>query len=115
MPPQLTPTADAYAVGFARIAPLADSHRALLKSHHAALNRTRTATQLSEAVGYENFNAVNLQYGLLAARLGEAMGFKDANLSLIVEFTEPHTHNNEHWTLEMRAEVAEALERLGWV
>lgn len=113
--PQLTPTTDSYLAGFALIAPLHDNHRALLRANYSARNRTRTATQLSEAVGYENFNAVNLQYGLLAARLGEAMGFKDANLSLIVEFTEPHTHNNEHWTLQLREEVAQALERLGWV
>lgn len=115
MPPRLTPTSLAYAKGFAAIAPLHPNHLALLRVHYGAPNRTRTATQLAEGVGYENFSAVNLQYGLLASRLGEAMEFADADLSLLVEFTEPHTHNNEHWILQMRPEVAAALEKLGWV
>lgn len=115
MRPQLTPTSIAYAKGFAAIAPLHENHLAMLRLHYRAPNRIRTATQLAEGVSYENFNAVNLQYGLLAARLGEAMEFADADLSLLVEFTEPHTQNNEHWTLQMRPEVAAALERLGWV
>ena len=36
----------------------------ILKTHFQCTEHTATARQLSELLGYKNFNAVNLQYGL---------------------------------------------------
>ena len=44
----------------ARITP---KQRELLLVHHRAQARVTSATRLAEAVGFENYNAVNLQYG----------------------------------------------------
>ena len=43
----------------ARITP---KQRELLLVHHRAQARVTSATRLAEAVGFENYNAVNLQY-----------------------------------------------------
>ena len=112
---QLTPDSDAFTEAFQAIAPLHENQLCLLQAHYAAPDRTLTATQLAGQIGYANFNAVNLQYGLLAARVGKELGLPDANLSLLVSFTAPETGRNEHWELSMRSEVAAALEQLGWV
>ena len=109
------PTSEEFVRGFRAIAPLHDNHLEMLRTHYRASHQTLTATQLALAVGYDGFRAVNLQYGLLAARLGEAMDLHGANLSLLVKFTAPGEDGNEHWELQLRPEVMLALETLGWV
>lgn len=47
----------------------------LLKAQYAAENHTSTATRMAEAVGYENYNAANLQYGTMAKIIADAMGY----------------------------------------
>ena len=111
---QPIPDAEAFAEAFESLAPLHTNHLELLRAHYSGINHIRTATQLAGLVGYANFNAVNLQYGLLANRVGAALGIRDANLSLLVNFTEPDSHGNELWEWEMRAEVADAMVILGW-
>ncbi len=51
------------------VQPIHENHLALLRSHARAAGHTLTATQLAEAVGYQNYGAVNLQYGTFADRL----------------------------------------------
>jgi len=67
------------------------------------------------AAGYRNFNALNLQYGTLARRVGEALRMHDARLGLLLEFNEPASLTNEHWILTMRPAFADALRELDWV
>ena len=57
----------------------------------------------------------NLQYGLLAQRIGEALGRSDANLNLLVEFVEPKSVTNTEYVLVMRSEFADALKQAGWI
>lgn len=90
------------------------AQKRFLAAHHSAPGRTSTATKLARAAGYKNFSALNLQYGVLARRIGERLG-QEANLSFLVEFTRPNGVTNDHWLLHMRPEVATALERAGWV
>lgn len=67
------------------------------------------------AAGYKNFNALNLRYGTLARRIGEALGMYNARLGFLVEFNEPASLTNEHWILSMKPAFADALRELGWV
>ncbi len=94
---------------------LGGRRRALLQAHFSSPGRTSTFTNLAEAVGYENYRAVNLQYGLLARRIGDALGRENADVSLLLEFNEPASLTNEQWIASMRPEFAEALKELRWV
>src|SRR5262249_3179401 len=86
-----------------------------LRAHYEAAGRAETATNLAEAAGHKSFDGIDLRYGLLASRIGNAPGKPDANLSLLGEFTGPTWLTNEHWILFMRPEFAGALEKVGWV
>ena len=86
-----------------------------LQAHYSSPGRASTATKLAWAAGYKNFNALNLQYGTLARRVGEALGINGATLGLLLEFIEPYSLTNEHWILLMRPELADALRELRWV
>ncbi len=86
-----------------------------LQAHYSSPGRASTATLLALAAGYENFNALNLQYGTLARRVGEVLGVRGAKLGFLLEFNEPGSLTNEHWILSMRPAFAEALRELGWV
>src|SRR5690349_14858346 len=86
-----------------------------LQEHYSSPGRASTATLLAVAAGYKNFNALNLQYGLLARRVGEILGHPDERLGFLLEFNEPASLTNEHWILSMRPAFADALRELGWV
>jgi len=84
-----------------------------LREHAQAPLRELTARQLGESVGYEDYRGTNLQYGLLASRIGQELGVKGARLGLLVEFFPPEP--GEEWRLKMRSEFAAALKQAGWV
>lgn len=50
----------------------------MLDSHLAAPDRIFTATQLADAAGYENYQAANMQYGLLGRKLAEELEWEPA-------------------------------------
>lgn len=100
---------------FVALSPVHENHIAILRCHARAPDRRRTATQLAREVGYHNYNAVNLQYGHLAARVGAALGMRDASLSLLVEFIEPGQEGNAQWELILRPAVAAAVAEMGWL
>lgn len=99
---------------FMAIAPVHENHIAILRCHARASGRRQTATQLARAVGYQNYGAINLQYGLLAARVGRALGLPDATLNLLVEFTAPGELGNAQWEFVLRPAVAQAIAEMGW-
>lgn len=88
-----------------------------LLAHLRAPGRTLTATQLAKAVGYPNNNPINLHYGLLAFRIGEAAGHhrQGVDVNLLVTFIKPTPNTDEQWKLVMRPEFAAALEKSGWL
>ena len=86
-----------------------------LQAHYEAPGRALTATNLSHAAGYKDFRGVNLAYGLLAKRIGVALGHSKTNLDLLVEFVAPKSVTNKEWLLVMRPTFAEALKQVGWV
>lgn len=94
--------------------------RKFLAIHAAASGRAATMTKLAQAVGYAGFQGMNLQYGLLASRIGRAAGLRKADLDLLVEFIVPKSLSddnvsNSEWVLIMREEFAKALKDAGWV
>ncbi len=105
---------DAFLAIEGRITP---AQKAMLQAHYHAPGRAITAAALARAVGYESFHGANLQYGLLARRLRQALGRPAPRfeLEVLVTFVAPRAQGNRHWLFVMRAEVAGALEALGWV
>ncbi len=114
----LLPSVADYAAAFQAIeAGITPKQRELLLLHHRAQARVTSATRLAEAVGFENYNAVNLQYGLLARQVADQLGI-DLNESVVagvlVDFVDPGFAANEHFLWVLRPDVAQALEDLGW-
>ncbi len=112
------PTVAEYVTAFRAIEPeITQKQRDMLRLHHAAPARTMSATRLAEAVGFETFTGVNLQYGLLADKVARqlAVDLADhANVGILVEFVDPGHAANEHWLWVMRPNVGQALEDLEW-
>lgn len=92
----------------------------ILFAHYYSPKHTATMTELANLVGYPNHNAVNLQYGLLAHTLCEAMGVTKKQLGgedvpwlhILVRFEKPHGGD---WELCLHDQVVKALEQLDWV
>jgi hypothetical protein len=88
---------------------------AFLPEHVKAPGRALTARCLAKAARYHDYRGINLQYGLLARRIGDILGRKDATLSLLVAFVRPKSVTNTEWVMVMHPQFAEALKRAGWV
>lgn len=84
----------------------------ILRLHYGALDRTVTATQLARALNYSSHSTINGIYGRLAHSVAEYLGYRPEGIWLgtLVSFEKI---GEWHWT--MHANVAEALETLGWV
>lgn len=95
----------------------------MLRAHYHSAGRAATMRELATAAGYTDYKMANLQYGNLAKRLYQAMGYPKPK--------SPGS-GNEYWILGlgefiarrefglemqcvMRPEIAGALERLGIV
>jgi hypothetical protein len=97
---------------------LPDSHFAMLRAQCRAPESTITATQLAEAAGYENYNAANLQFGTLACKVAELIGFRPENradgtamwwTTLSYATTDGAESDTGHFQFVMRPELMEAL------
>lgn len=110
------PSVQDYKRALVAIEPIADSRLELLKFHYRCPQRTATASELAEAVGYQNWRATNLQYGTLADDLCKVLDrWPETRLDLLATFTKPEEGTAEHWKIHMRPEVAQAISELGWV
>jgi 5-methylcytosine-specific restriction protein A len=89
--------------------------RRILQIHYGAPSRTISARQIARALGYKHYSVANSQYGRLGRSVRESLGKTgdsiDQRLGMFVTFEK----RNDEWHWLMRPEVAEALERLGWV
>ncbi len=91
-----------------------DLQKLMLEIHYQAPQRTITATQMANALGYQHYLVANSNYGRLGRRLGKELGLEPASkygVSTLVTFLKP----GNQWEWIMRPEIATALERLGWV
>lgn len=68
------PAAATVRAALARIQ-ISDGQWSMLKAHSAAPDQILTATELAQAAGYKDYQAANLQYGLLGYALAEEMAW----------------------------------------
>lgn len=87
----------------------------LLRAHAKSKNKTSIARELARAAGYKDFRGFNLQHGILAKRIGAALGRKGARLELLVHFDQPGELKNKEWLIFMRPELCRALKTVGWI
>jgi hypothetical protein len=86
-----------------------------IAAHERASSRAATFSQLAKEAGYRSYRAINLHYGKLARRIGDALGLANAGIELLMEPHRPASITNREWVLVMRPEFATALRREGWV
>lgn len=113
--PKPPPTTSDFSNALRHIGKPGGKQLTFLQAHFSSPGKASTATELARVVKYKNYGGINLHYGLLARRIGEAMGRPNATLGLLIEFNRPDSLTNAHWILSMRSEFAAALLELGWV
>ncbi len=83
----------------------------LLEVHYHTPHYVTTATQLAFAVGFANFNAVNLRYGQLGGRFCEYFNlWPPFKVEILVIFEKP----GREWLWIMRPALVQAIGELGW-
>ncbi|MCP9496543.1 MAG: HNH endonuclease [Pyrinomonadaceae bacterium MAG19_C2-C3] len=91
----------------------------MLEVQYSAPNRTVTVPQLADAVGYSNFNAVNLHYGKLGRLLYEALEeFSDLQGEVVAgwwNFLSSGRYGSNGFLWTMHPALAIALEEMGIV
>jgi 5-methylcytosine-specific restriction enzyme A len=102
-----------FVAAFRAIDNLTDSHLQMLRVHYLAYERTITAKQFSQAMGYSHHATINMMYGRLARLVGDHLGYSPEPEKLGTLVTFDKRKGEWHWIL--RPEVAQALETLGWV
>lgn len=122
------------AINMARVASVKEFERALnslprpkgrqpnfLRAHSRSKGRAMNMRSIAKAAPYKSYRAANLQYGLLAERIGRNLGRKNAGMTLLVDFIppkhkSPDNISNDEWILVMRPNFAKALRRVpGWI
>ncbi|MBK9171390.1 MAG: hypothetical protein IPM28_00050 [Chloracidobacterium sp.] len=109
------PGSDKYKAAFAEVREsLTENQLRMLRAHYHSGGRAITVRELATAMGYDDFNQGNLQYGSLAKKLLRAMG-RDARVKIMV-FGE--LVSRREFGLEMHIvmhdAVAAALKELKW-
>jgi 5-methylcytosine-specific restriction protein A len=94
---------------------LTDNQLRLLQIHYAAPEHTVKPIELAERVGYPNYSAVNLQYGLLAKRVCNVLDLQlRFHIQALIIYVHPGTNQDESPKWIMRPQVVQALQELGW-
>jgi predicted HNH restriction endonuclease len=95
-----------------------ESHRKMLHAHYHAKDHKITATELSRAAGYKNYNAANLHYGKLSAKLcnelslAPPIGNNGEPTSTYVLATARKMSSYADWEWTLRPEVVKAINEL---
>jgi len=99
-----------YVAALRRMKP-AEAEWDMLRVHLAAPNQTITARHLARALGFPNWQTINLLYGKFAGKLCTELEVSPStNLSVLVEFSK--VPGSEH-ELRLRPSAIEALNELG--
>lgn len=88
----------------------------MLAAHFRAPDRRITATDLANAAGYATYGAANLQYGIFAHRLCDALGFtpptgNSGNPTFTCVLATPRKLPHQDWEWTMHSVVADAIEK----
>lgn len=110
-----TPTVEQFARALRSLRKPVGRQLEFLRAHEQAPGRAATVTRLAKAVGYRNYRPINLHYGKLARRIGEALGQPNAPLSLLAAVAKPESISNREWVLIMHPQFAAALKGEGWI
>lgn len=110
---QPAPSAAQYSSAFCKLGNVTDTQIQMLRLHYNAPERTITATLMARTVGYNHYSIANSQYGRLGRLLGDRLEYNPMKERLGTLVTFEKRRGEWHWI--MRPQVAEALERLGWV
>lgn len=110
---QQAPSPEQYASALRKLGNATDTQIQMLRLHYNAPERRLTATQMAHAVGYSHYSVANSQYGRLGRLVGVQLEYNPIKERLGTLVTFEKRQGEWHWI--MRPEVAEALERLGWV
>lgn len=102
-----------YVAAFQSIDNLKDNHLQILQIHCQAHEKTITAKQLAQAMGYNHHITANMMYGRLARLVGEKLDYNPEPEKLGTLVTFEKRKGEWHWIL--RPQVLKALEALGWV
>lgn len=115
--PETVPSPDEYKVGLKTVRDrMTEKQFAMLRHHYTAPGWSATQRQLSIAVGYANYGGANLQYGLFAGKLAEAMGIEVNGelVYLLSTFRREEEVADGEVQLIMRPELIAALDSLDW-
>ena len=85
----------------------------LLEAHYEAPGHVITSAELAHKVGFANYKAVNLRYGLLAKKFLEFFGLSLAE-SVKVNALVTLEKKNDKWEWTLRPQVVEALSKVGF-
>ena len=115
-PPEFVPSVADYVAAFKQIEPkITENQRKMLVNHYESPGHVTTSHNLAHSVGFKDYHAANLQYGMLGTMLSDTFGFARRGVSILELFVPPGAATNTEWLLVLRENVAQALEELGWV
>ncbi len=111
----ILPTSEEYAQAFLAVKTnISPIYRRMLQENYYAPNKTLTAREMAQRVGYSRYSSANLHYGKFAGLICKYFGREyDFNLRILVRFIRPSPESELDWV--MHPQVAEALEIIGWV
>ena len=87
----------------------------MLTEHYKSSCHITTATDLAAAVEYSGAGGTKLQYGRLGSMVSNALGLGPLGVITLALMVPPNGFAVREWLWVMRANVAQALEELGWV
>jgi hypothetical protein len=112
------PSSEEYRQAFAAIRDQITVNQLLmLQRHYHAPGRTVTARRLAERVGFATHGGANLQYGILAKQLCDALQVRieEEQVFILALFARDPSVERGEIQFIMRPQVAHALAALGWV
>jgi hypothetical protein len=114
--PEFVPLAEDYVAAFQSIEErITKNQRKMLIEHYNSYCHITTATDMAIAAGFTGFVAANGQYGRLGSMVSSAMGLGSLGVITIALMVPPLGKVIPEWLWVMRANVANALEQIGWV
>jgi len=107
------PEVQQYVVAFKAIENFTDKYIQILQFHYDAPEKTITAKQLSQSMGYSHHSVANRIYGGLANLIGKQLDYNPEPEKLGTLVTFEKRQGEWHWIL--RPQVVQALEILEWI
>lgn len=96
----------------------------MLQAQYRQPRRAITATNMAKEVGYKTYNGANLNYGKLAKKIAQELGYQPPRApsgepQWYTTLSTVNLPSNDtvdgHYEFVMIPELADALEKLGWV